>query len=245
MAPKLTAYNRGIETISTEPTTSTPLHTHAVSYIINYTAHRYIFIHPSLEALLGYDVDVLYYGNRHVCWHMNDRKVFDEEILPEEMSFLQKHSTENYPNFSFSFNYRIHNKNRTFSTLLERFAYLSPNENGGQLIAVGTVTDITSFKEDTRIIHTIEKMKDNNTSICPIPVFKSIHLPDSAFHVLSKREIEILKSVYEGLSSKEIAEKLCISINTISNHRKNMLYKTKTNNCSELIRYAVKNGLLC
>jgi len=171
-------------------------------------------------------------------------KVFDEKIFPEQMMFLQQQSLEDYGSFSFSFNYRINSKSSRCSTLLDRYVYLCPQEHEGELIAVGSVIDISNYKEDARIIHTIEKVKDGKCNISPIPVFKSIHFPDSCMNVLSKREIEILKNVYEGNSSKEIAEKLSLSINTINNHRKNMLSKTGTNNCSELIKYAVTNGFL-
>jgi DNA-binding NarL/FixJ family response regulator len=70
-----------------------------------------------------------------------------------------------------------------------------------------------------------------------------VHYPEVCFHLLSKREIEILEGMYEGLSSKEIADKYCISNNTVNNHRKNILFKTKTANIVELMRFVQKHGL--
>ena len=52
---------------------------------------------------------------------------------------------------------------------------------------------------------------------------------------LTKREKEILLCIAEGLSSKQIAEKLFISENTVSNHRKNMLAKTGAKSSAELV----------
>lgn len=49
-------------------------------------------------------------------------------------------------------------------------------------------------------------------------------------NVLSAREMEILKHVGEGLTSKEIAQILSISINTVSRHRQNILEKLKVKN---------------
>lgn len=48
--------------------------------------------------------------------------------------------------------------------------------------------------------------------------------------VLSKRELEILKYVGDGYASKEIADLLFISINTVSRHRQNILEKLKVKN---------------
>lgn len=49
-------------------------------------------------------------------------------------------------------------------------------------------------------------------------------------NVLSQRELEILKFVGEGFTSKEIADFLSISINTVSRHRQNILEKLKVKN---------------
>jgi len=49
-------------------------------------------------------------------------------------------------------------------------------------------------------------------------------------HILSKRELEVLQYVGEGFASKEIAEFLSISINTVSRHRQNILEKLKVKN---------------
>lgn len=56
------------------------------------------------------------------------------------------------------------------------------------------------------------------------------------FNMLSQRELNVLNHVLEGKSSKEIAELLCISINTINTHRRNILRKTRTNSVVELMR---------
>jgi DNA-binding CsgD family transcriptional regulator len=49
-------------------------------------------------------------------------------------------------------------------------------------------------------------------------------------NILSQRELEILKYVGEGFTSKEIADFLSISINTVSRHRQNILEKLNVKN---------------
>ena len=44
--------------------------------------------------------------------------------------------------------------------------------------------------------------------------------------VLSKRELEIIKLIAAGLSSKEIAQKIFLSVNTVNTHRHNITKKT-------------------
>ena len=62
----------------------------------------------------------------------------------------------------------------------------------------------------------------------------------SLFSKISKKEREILKYITEGMSSQEIAEKLSLSVRTVSNHRANILRKTDVKNTAELVRLAVE-----
>ena len=60
---------------------------------------------------------------------------------------------------------------------------------------------------------------------------------------LSEREIEVLKFFAEGLSYKEIGEKLFISHRTVETHKKSILKKLEIQSLAELIKYAIRNGL--
>ena len=59
---------------------------------------------------------------------------------------------------------------------------------------------------------------------------------------LTEREIEILSLISEGLSSKQVGEKLFISPRTVDTHRTNLMNKLDIHNIAGLIRFALKNG---
>jgi len=61
---------------------------------------------------------------------------------------------------------------------------------------------------------------------------------------LTHREKEILKCICQGLSNKEIAEKLFISPKTVDNHRTSLLSKTSSKNTASLVMCAVKKNLI-
>jgi DNA-binding NarL/FixJ family response regulator len=61
---------------------------------------------------------------------------------------------------------------------------------------------------------------------------------------LTRREKDTLQLMAEGYSTKEIADRLFVSINTIETHRKNMLFKTGLRNMAHLIKWALDNGQL-
>ena len=60
----------------------------------------------------------------------------------------------------------------------------------------------------------------------------------------SDRELEVLSHVCEGLSTKEIADRLFISSRTVEKHRANLMTKTNAKNIIEVIIYAVKHKLI-
>lgn len=66
----------------------------------------------------------------------------------------------------------------------------------------------------------------------------------SGLHDLSSREQEVLALTAEGFSSREIGEKLFISPKTVDTYRSRIMEKLKLNHRSELVRFALKVGLL-
>lgn len=60
---------------------------------------------------------------------------------------------------------------------------------------------------------------------------------------LTKRELQILKLIVDGLSTRQISEKLYIASSTVETHRRKILSKTKAGNSRNLIRIAIENGL--
>lgn len=61
---------------------------------------------------------------------------------------------------------------------------------------------------------------------------------------LTSREREVFHLIAEGLTTKEIARQLGISAKTAENHRARVLDKLAVRNTAELVRYAVRRGLL-
>lgn len=67
---------------------------------------------------------------------------------------------------------------------------------------------------------------------------------DQEDYELSDRETEVLVLIAQGLSSKEIADRLCISIHTVNTHRKNITHKTGIKSVAGLAVYAMIHNLM-
>lgn len=61
---------------------------------------------------------------------------------------------------------------------------------------------------------------------------------------LTTREIEVLTLIAEGRTSREIAEELVISVKTVERHRENIMNKLDIHSRVELVKYAIKRGLI-
>ena len=62
--------------------------------------------------------------------------------------------------------------------------------------------------------------------------------------VLTDREQEVLRLIAEGMSNKEVAKELSISVRTVEHHRFNIMRKLDVSNVAGLIKYAVKTKLI-
>jgi len=63
-------------------------------------------------------------------------------------------------------------------------------------------------------------------------------------HGLTPRELEVLQLICSGLSNREVAGKLDLSINTIAVHRANIMNALGVHKTAELVVYAISNGLV-
>ena len=73
-------------------------------------------------------------------------------------------------------------------------------------------------------------------------VFKGTNSQDS--DALSEREKDVIIALVQGMANKEIADHLCISINTVITHRRNIARKLQIHSPAGLTIYAIVNGLV-
>ncbi len=61
---------------------------------------------------------------------------------------------------------------------------------------------------------------------------------------VTPRELEIIRHIAEGMTSKEIADRLGTSLKTVETHRQNIFRKLELGNAAQLVRYAIREGLV-
>jgi DNA-binding NarL/FixJ family response regulator len=61
---------------------------------------------------------------------------------------------------------------------------------------------------------------------------------------LTAREKQVLQMIAEGLTSREVADKLFLSLNTVNTHRANLMQKLDIHETAGLVRYALQHGVI-
>ncbi|MCA0382102.1 MAG: LuxR C-terminal-related transcriptional regulator [Bacteroidetes bacterium] len=218
-----------------------------VLYIADYSKNKYLYIDPSAELILGFKNSWLADSGPSFfvsLMHPDDFHILSKKITPVNLQFLKTFVKKEYGLYSFTINFRLKSSNGTYRKFIQRHSYPVVDKSGIPIIVAGFIIDVTHFKKDNSIIHTIEKIASPTMQAAPELIYKNVYFPSSTKSAFSERELEVLMLILEGLGNKVIADKLNISIHTIRNHRKSLLRKSGASTVTELIRYAIDNGLL-
>jgi len=220
---------------------------HCLFYFLDFTQNAYVEIGPGKDTFVGHTTEYLKDGGPFFWMEQSDKRdmrILNEKVIPQEIVLLQGLPQAELDNVICSTNYRTRTKSGEYITVLQRGSYLC-DDTGRMLGIVGTIDNISPFKSDNKIVNVVEKISmDPDGHLKREVLQQQFYFPDEADSVLTTRELEILKWLCEGLNSRDIAERLFISINTVNNHRKNILHKTNANNMVEVLKYAIKNGIL-
>lgn len=112
-----------------------------------------------------------------------------------------------------------------------------------RLGAKGFVTKGTPLRE---LREGIRRVAERGTYFCSVTsaILASNLKSPPAEAELSPRQRQIVQLVARGLSSKEIADELSISVKTVANHRLQIRERLKLHDIASITRYAIENGLV-
>lgn len=167
--------------------------------------------------------------------HPDDRdKMIQMQI--DHSRFIYSLAPQFRNDYSNTYKFRMRNSQKQYLNVMSRQRVIQQDVNGKAWIILGEV----NILPDQRPLEEVQKITVN-LKTGQILGFQAPAINNTA---LSDREIEILRLIRAGYISKEIAGKLCISLNTVNNHRKNTLRKLQVANSIEAINEAAKRGIM-
>ena len=109
---------------------------------------------------------------------------------------------------------------------------------------LSAVIDSAVLKDYNESFTIYDDVEQISTKIAKLLTEESDKDQSSENENLSQREKEIIVGVVKGLTNKEIADKLCLSIHTVITHRRNVSRKLQIHSPAGLTIFAIVNGLV-
>jgi DNA-binding NarL/FixJ family response regulator len=120
-----------------------------------------------------------------------------------------------------------------------------------QAFEAGASGYVVKSAAPAELLTAVDAVRAGRTFLSPaVAHFAADAIANTAVHngrqrnAITPREREVLVMVAEGLSTKEIASALGVSIKTIETHRANLMTKLKIRKASGLVRVAIQEGLI-
>ncbi|HZX21908.1 MAG TPA: response regulator transcription factor [Woeseiaceae bacterium] len=119
-----------------------------------------------------------------------------------------------------------------------------------EMLRAGAAAYVLKENAYSELRRALKAVQRGDTYLCPAAAGQAANLirdsesgPGTPWQSLGPREREVLQLIAEGHSTPDIAERLCISANTVDTHRRNIMRKLELHNVVELTRYAIREGL--
>jgi DNA-binding NarL/FixJ family response regulator len=111
-----------------------------------------------------------------------------------------------------------------------------------QAMAAGARGYILKSALDLDLASAVKRVAAGET-VLDASVTPAASLKGEGNHGLRPRELEVLQLICQGLSNRDIAERLSLSVNTVSVHRANIMGRLGVHKTADLVVYALRNGL--
>ncbi|MBK7130417.1 MAG: PAS domain-containing protein [Crocinitomicaceae bacterium] len=209
-------------------------------FIFNLADLKFDYVSDDVERVLGYKAEEFTMPFILSKIHPDDRNTF-VNFENTVMNFFKKLPQDQYFNYKMRYDYRVMRSDGTYARILQQVITINYSIDGGVIHTFGVHTDISHLKTSNHTRLSFIGLNGAPSFLdYPVEEYKSIS-PTVDF---TKRELDILSLMWEGMDTHEIAAALQISSETVKTMRKKMLAKTNSPNAVSLVRYALEHGAI-
>lgn len=208
-------------------------------FIVDVFKARYDFASGNFSTLFGYhptDIKTIRKQGDLLEERIHpDSRIQLREYQIEHGQFIYSLPPEEQNDYQQIFQYRMLNANGQYVNVISRHQVIEKDLNGKAWLIRGMIDIAPDQTLSEKVKRTVLNRKTGE-------ILTSLLIP--AEKQLTHREKEILLLIRQGFLSKEIADKLNLSIYTVNNHRKNILAKLNVDNVMEAMNIARKYGII-
>lgn len=210
--------------------------THSIVLVFDCYTNKFVFVSDNIPKLYGLENCRLFVdGHQPVIEVIHPDDINYGLLVRKKIySILRSFSNEEKMNYKAIHKMRVRNIRGEYICIIEQEQVLALDKSGNIWLML-SVIDIDASHESEIIKSHLYNFNTGEQ------IF--IDLSDTLDEPLTNRELEVLRLMKKGLLSKEIADTLKVSINTINSHRQNILYKLRVNNSIEAVNCACRLGL--
>jgi DNA-binding CsgD family transcriptional regulator len=208
------------------------------TYILDLYTSDFFFVSDRYLHLLGYSTKMPLDFNFFIdALHPDDYWITTDAPI-DYLNFLENQNHEERFHYKLVSDFRLRMPTGEYVRVIEQIILLETDSEGHPWLVMA-ICDLSPNQN----LKTASSGKIISTKSGEMVKPIGEHQLQNPAQNLTLREKEILLLISKGFASKQIADKLQISINTVNNHRRNILSKTGCLNTFEAIKY-VAGGLL-
>jgi len=207
-------------------------------FIINHSTFRYEFVSENVKQVFGFSANDIMEGTMNIiATHHNqdDLRYAQEVVYPSFYRCLDRVPESEKLNIKSEYTYRVTHALGHSLQIHQQNIILTMEQNKA-ILGLCICSDISRYKKDNQVLY-------RNVLVLNTGERQELE-SNVANNLFTPKESATLQLTAEGLSEKEIANRLSVSINTIKSHRRSMIKKTGVKNTSELMRFAMANLLI-
>ena len=211
--------------------------THSIVLVFDCCTKKFVFVSNNIPQSYGIDSERLFInGHEPVLEIIHPGDIYYGLLVRKKIySLLSSLSAEEKMKHKMVHEMRVKNVRGEYIRIIEQEQAIELDKSGNIWLMLSVIDVDASHESEITKIHLYNFETGEQ-------IF--IDLSDTLEEPLTNRELSVLQLMKQGLLSKEIANSLNVSINTINTHRQNILLKLKANNSIEAVNIAQRLGLL-
>ena len=211
--------------------------THSIVLVFDCCTKKFVFVSNNIPQSYGIDSERLFInGHEPVLEIIHPGDIYYGLLVRKKIySLLSSLSAEEKMKHKMVHEMRVKNVRGEYIRIIEQEQAIELDKSGNIWLMLSVIDVDASHESEITKSHLYNFETGEQ-------IF--IDLSDTLEEPLTNRELSVLQLMKQGLLSKEIANSLNVSINTINTHRQNILLKLKANNSIEAVNIAQRLGLL-
>ena len=213
-------------------------------YIFNFNKMDFDYLHPSIKEVLGLPAEGTTYKDIAGLIHPDDVEFVTAcELFAGDFLFNKIEESRRF-DYKVSYTVRFKSASGTYINILHQAIFIPTNKPGQTTHVFGVHTNVSGFVDTSN--HKISFIGLNGApSHLGMEVPRNMMMEESPSpRLFSEREMDVIRLIAQGNTSKIVADLLNISFHTVRTHRRNILNKSKCNSSAELISFCLSNNYI-